>query len=456
MSTCAGAPTYRSTRGTPGAAFKHEMRGMRHSSVGLAMRCVVVSALVSAGVCLAAEQDAVIVSQSGAVVAIENARIKVAYDLSAGTYIATDKKDDAVCISDAYTSIDGVASNAGGFDRTWSSRPVADALGSGRTLTINCSQKGKRSLILEITLYADSGFISLAAGVDNATSQDIRVHDIHPLVGGEAFAGEVRKMDCKTLNGPAGGGRTWVAAGPTRRSPNNVLLTFTSEGKRRSLVLGGLTYHEFLKYVRLDRAEWTEQARRAQLESRAPAGGRLASYLECGVSTNDGAEGSPRLRLIRGAPYTFEGAEAIAAPWFGSVVFDDKEVVFEASGLDPGKTYILGFSWWDYNKDGRVQSLYAAAGHGAEGKLLLNKQALPAYYHDAALPEERTLTVPQEVYASGSMEILFTNEAPVPNAVVSEVWLWAVGGRPGNGRPSATRLTPGIIRSGQRVPADSC
>lgn len=202
----------------------------------------------------------VVVVNVGSTVSIQNALVRVDCDLSKGVYSAIDRKGGAVAISGARTEIDGLSSDTPGLRRTWYTRDVKDALGRGKTLGIVCSTVGKPSLILEITLYSGKGFLALAAGVENKTGADIRVKEIRPLVGGNVFPAMSAKRNIKTLNAYGGSGETSVASGPSRESANNMLLTFTGAGKRRSLVLGGLTYHEFIKFARVGPAAAASRA----------------------------------------------------------------------------------------------------------------------------------------------------------------------------------------------------
>ncbi len=109
------------------------------------------------------------------------------------------------------------------------------------------------------------------------------------------------------------------------------------------------------------------------------------------------------------------------------MLFDDKQVEIAAAGLDPKKHYALGFSWWDYSNDGRVESVSLAAGEGSSKTILIEKATLPAYaLVREQLPGEKTFDVPAPLYASGKMKIQFAFEGarkPGSNAVVSEVWL---------------------------------
>ncbi|MFH1265041.1 MAG: hypothetical protein ABIK89_04895, partial [Planctomycetota bacterium] len=391
----------------------------------------------------AADPDQVTVATSGNVAVIQNDRVKVTYDLSKGIYSAADRGDGSVGFSDAFTKINEWESKAPGFSHVSSSGPARDELGEEKKLVIKSSQAGSPSLILEIVVHRASGSVVLGAGVDNVTGRRIQVKTISPLTGARAFPDVSGKSDCMTLNGISGSGTTRVASGLRRSSPNNLLLTFTDAEKRHSLVLGGLTYREFGKYASIGKG--MEQGRRAQLTARLQRNGRLAAYVDCGTETAkgehelrveslaaaaggkvksaDGAGGVVSLRLLTGKPCTFSVPEEIAASCFATVTFDPKEIVFEASGLDPKKFYTLGFSWWDYNNDGRVESVCVEAGDETRTRLL-DKQPLPAFVDKNALPEEKALPVPERAYAAGTMRISFANEAAVPNAVVSEVWLW--------------------------------
>ncbi len=322
----------------------------------------------------------------------------------------------------------GDSNGEGGVCRA-SHRPISDSLGTGRTLAVECAKAGQPTLLLEITLYDGKSFLALCAGMVNDTTQSLRVKNLYPLTAARAFpdAGEIG--DAKTLNGEGGGRNTSVQSGPARTSSNDVLMTFRKGGRRRSVVLGGLNYHEWMKWA----AVWPSASvpsdnavRLRELDARiARAGGKLAAYLDCGVEPKASSASGALLAVLRGAPYDF--ASVFAAPCYNTVLFDDKQVEIAAEGLDPQKYYSLGFSWWDYSSDGRVESVSLAADDGSSKTTLVKKAALPAYalVHEQ-LPAEKTFDIPTALYASGKMKIEFTFEGagkPGSNAVVSEVWL---------------------------------
>jgi len=181
---------------------------------------------------------------------------------------------------------------------------------------------------------------------------------------------------------------------------------------------------------------------KAELAKRAPKGYRLVCYLDCGPDRADGAKRGPSLKLISGQPYMWAGSAVNGDTRYGSICFASTEVVFELSGLDPRKTYALGFSWWDCDHDTRRQSVWVAAG-GRQTRLLPPTK-LPSGSRGEK-PAERVLPLPREATASGSARIIFKNEG-TPNVVVSEVWLWE------SEAESDPPPTPGAARPQLSVP----
>ncbi len=163
-------------------------------------------------------------------------------------------------------------------------------------------------------------------------------------------------------------------------------------------------------------------AQKAELAKRAPQGMHLACYLDCGPDSLDGPTGGPLLRLIAGQAYMWQESLRAADGRFGSVAFDGQRVTFEAAGLNPKRTYQLGFSWWDYDHGTRVQSVLVATGKGEQETKLVDKTALPSAA-SGQKPAEKTVAIPADLYREGTLRIIFRNDGQ-PNVVVSELWLW--------------------------------
>jgi HEAT repeat protein/type 1 glutamine amidotransferase len=140
------------------------------------------------------------------------------------------------------------------------------------------------------------------------------------------------------------------------------------------------------------------------------------AYLDCGAASDADGKQGVRLRVATGKPWTFTEQPE------GTVAFDPGEVVVEAAGLKTGQMYQLGFSWWDYDGNGRAQSVWA------DGQQVIAKTGLPSWKDKQETAATLTTTLPAAAVEDGNVTIRFRREA-ASNAVVGEVWLSALTGQ---------------------------
>jgi hypothetical protein len=215
--------------------------------LGLKAGLLAVSLVLTAGFGQPAG-DAVRVSAKDHTVTIENALVRVDFDLASGTFTAADRRDGKTRIADAAAEAGGLSTRDARMKRAWTSRPIRDALGAGETLRIACSGEGLPTLLLDIMLHDGRGAIVFAAGLDNRTGYPVTLRSLRPLRA-RAFAGEDLATGFMMLDGNGGGEPTRVSTGPDLKSRNNLLVTFGMGKSRRSLVMGGLTYADFEKFA---------------------------------------------------------------------------------------------------------------------------------------------------------------------------------------------------------------
>jgi hypothetical protein len=163
--------------------------------------------------------------------------------------------------------------------------------------------------------------------------------------------------------------------------------------------------------------------RRQEVIDDGPAEFKLVCYLDCGPDRIDGVKGGPILRLRNGTAYEWPKQDGDKPGRESTVAFGDKEVVFEAYGLDPEKAYLVGFAWWDGDSQRRAQSVWAMKTDGRNRVRLLDTSRMPGH---KARPAERVLAVPRALYADGRFNVAFRSDAG-SNAVVGELWLWESG-----------------------------
>ena len=198
----------------------------------------------------------------------------------------------------------------------------------------------------------------------------------------------------------------------------------------------------------LERDAKRSRAQKRALARRAPEGMRLAAYLDCGPDSADGRPGGTTLRLVNGLPHIWAGSAEAAEPRFATIFFDPREVVFEAAGLLSQKSYRVGFSWWDYDSNGRVESVWLSSGERTAR--VLEATALPGFVGKKEAPAEQAVAVPAEFAAGGTLRIALRNEHG-PNAVVSEVWLWEAATAPESAQRDEGPLRV-VIVTGQDYP----
>jgi len=348
---------------------------------------------------------------------IDNGIVRVRFDLSRGTYDVMDDATGSPAIADAYASVGKLTTSDRGLVYRPRSERFADDVGSGRRLCIKCAGQGRPDILLEFALYPDLPFVVLRTGVRNATDGVVRLTQFSPMVDGRVRPSGGDKTDVRILNAPSGANQTEVTRAPYTSSPNNLLLTFRLGGERRSLVLGALVTREFVKTAALLPEGGASGARERAIAQACP-GARLVAYDDCGAGEG---VGPIKLSLVQGQPFRWTGSGA--DPIYSTIAFDNERVVFRAEGLDPAKRYILGLSWWDYDENGRVESVIAVGGDG-QAHTLVSEEPLPAFLRSGRQAVERAAALPQEAYSDGATTIAFTNDAPVPNAVVSEIWLY--------------------------------
>ena len=173
-------------------------------------------------------------------------------------------------------------------------------------------------------------------------------------------------------------------------------------------------------------------ARKKQLAAAGPKGCKMVLYLDCGVESSAGASSGPRIKVVSGGSWVWAGAGGLPA---GTVAYDGANVSFSLTGLDAKKQYALGFSWWDYDDNARIQSVWITPKGGKDTQLL---QAAKLPIKKAA---EVNIGIPKAISAKGQARVTFRREGQ-SNVVVGEFWLWEAGEGSAIKIPAITQAPP--------------
>lgn len=202
---------------------------------------------------------------------LRNGNLEVALDLDTVTFGGHSFEEpgcgfeNAIAKTDVSSPTDSILAVAA------ITRKGRDPLGSHSTLEVTFEREAKVSEILQLRLYEDQSFLALRMGVRNHAAKDVRLFKFSPFSEARVFVEQVDSSSLRFLDGMAGGGATQVTADQELRSPNNLIATFATDGVRRSLVIGGLSYEDFAKYAQAIIAE-DGKSLIASIEASDPSG----------------------------------------------------------------------------------------------------------------------------------------------------------------------------------------
>ncbi|MDR1407508.1 MAG: hypothetical protein LBJ23_05615, partial [Tannerella sp.] len=181
------------------------------------------------------------------IASLQNGLVKVDFDLQTGYYQLFDKQRGVLCIDSAYAQINGWKTT----DPLTRTHRITKEAG-GQSLLIECADAENKTLLLQFSLQPGKPYLILAAGVDNRSNDTLIIKKIMPLAEGRIFKGKNVRENLRILDGNGGGESTVMRHKPPVACRNNMLLCFGNEIESHSLVMGGITYSEYNKSVRVD------------------------------------------------------------------------------------------------------------------------------------------------------------------------------------------------------------
>ncbi|MCP4641937.1 MAG: ThuA domain-containing protein [bacterium] len=149
-----------------------------------------------------------------------------------------------------------------------------------------------------------------------------------------------------------------------------------------------------------------------------PSGYTMAAHLNCGVDESSGKPDGPRIRQIAGHLWEFPDVSGA----LGTAAHHESQVEYKIAGLDADSQYFLGFTWWDADGAGRIQSVKFGVGGSSEWTTVL--PATPALAFDKGKPTRASgaLPIPASYIREGALRVAFAKHAG-PNVVVNELSL---------------------------------
>jgi hypothetical protein len=376
------------------------------------------------------------INANGDIVVLQNDKVRLEFNLATGTYAIFNQGEAAPVISHAKTGINEWFSDAPDMKRSWQQREITDALGKGLALDLTFQSAAAPELRFSFVLHEGRDFLSASGGIRNTTDEIIRIKDIHVLADGILYQGSDLTRDFAMIDGFSGGepleyGQRFyspLTRGNALKSRNNILLTFTGETRRHSLVMGGLTYQDFEKFAHI------AQPRRTELELGSDGVKSLLCYLDLPKEKSDRATIGETLELIQGSQLrTWQNHEFRASETATSVM-EPGRIIIAVGNLHKNGPYTLGFSWWQGLWHGEHPGLHQSVfvefeNDGTTQRLpLLENRTLPRFDGTSKQDVEQVeLSLPAAAIQTGSARIIIEKAAGSndtdPNVYLSEIWL---------------------------------
>ncbi len=227
---------------------------------------------VPAASLLVAVAQAVEVTEEGNRVSIANELLRLTCDLKVGSFSGTDAAAGVTVFSGARFTVDEIGwRQPQGVNRTWRTGDIEDVFGKGRRLTVTETPGGGYRPVksLHLSVYDGLPFAVLGFSVTNHREIPARIARVG-ILEEAAFLPGTKLAEPRVLRGGAGAEPNRVEQQLGIDAHNNILVTGKLGGERRSLVVGGLKYREFLRHIVLD-----EKKRRLTVTIEDPQGKRV-------------------------------------------------------------------------------------------------------------------------------------------------------------------------------------
>jgi len=199
-------------------------------------------------------QNTVSVNDSAGAVAIRNGMVCLRLSLRTGLFSLSNNVNEKI-IDNAFFQAGALQSTSPCKERIWSSEDVSDSIGAGKSLNIRVSFDDYADILWQARVYDNRPFVVFNMGIVNDVDRPYRLMSFSPLLSNSVFQGKDIARNYLVLDGNSGGSPTHVTDTAALTSFNNALVKFGGAGDTHILAAGGITYHEFEKFVKIARSE---------------------------------------------------------------------------------------------------------------------------------------------------------------------------------------------------------
>ena len=204
---------------------------------------------------------------------LSNGLVKLCIDTQAGTYDLIDVARNEAFVKDAevvmtvapYRELIDVKegdSEAAGPAKTYRSSTAINRIGrefyssvfgTGRAMTLISTFGQAAELRVRFTLYPGQRFVDVGWACRNGGTEPVRLRRVSVMHTNQILP-TCNADKLKMLNGNSGGQMNRIFVDEKVRAENNMLYFVADKERPRSLVLGGLTYADYRKFIQSDPA----------------------------------------------------------------------------------------------------------------------------------------------------------------------------------------------------------
>jgi len=186
-------------------------------------------------------------------VSVENNRICIQFSTASGSFHIIDKITGDTVVNNAFFQAGGLRSKDLNGDITANTSNVQTEFGKGQALQVRIHVADYADLLWKAVLYDEEDFVELSAGIANDTDRPFLLKQYFPMISPDTYKGKDTDNSFLLLDGNSGGNNTHVRDTTQYLSFNNLMFRFGKGDGASIFVAGGLSYHEFEKFVEVKR-----------------------------------------------------------------------------------------------------------------------------------------------------------------------------------------------------------
>lgn len=219
-------------------------------------RIVAIGTLAFCSLCIQAQQ----VEVADSIVRMKGTKQELSFNLKRGLFDLSNTSGTKI-VQNAYFQMGGLQSKEEYVRRSHIISDVQDELGNGKMLTVRIHVDQYPDFVWQAKMYEGKDFLVLNMGIMNDMPKEHKIMAFYPLISNQVYPGMDNNQNYQMLEGASGGARTFVLEEPNLTSFNNALVKFGDVLNPNILVAGGITYHEFEKFVSIQKMDKNLQLR---------------------------------------------------------------------------------------------------------------------------------------------------------------------------------------------------